>query len=112
MRNVLLPKCKHLWDISSIQLDGTHTPAKRGIETIDYQHEGKQFINITDPIDIPIAGKHHVNYNLPDEFKGILENIQSFQVTMPRLFFNADSGFDAIDFRNSCAQCDIFDREN
>ena len=34
MRNVLLSKCKHLLDMSSIQLDGIHTSSKRGGEAV------------------------------------------------------------------------------
>jgi len=115
----LLCKYKHLLDMSSIQLDGTHTPAKRGGEAVGYQGRKKaktsNLLILTDSIGIPIAcslplsGEHHDNYNLLDEFKGMLKNIQSSKIAIPGLFLNADSGFDTIDFRNLCAQYEIFD---
>ena len=58
---------------------------------------------------LPLSGEHHDNYNLLDEFKGMLKNIQSSQIAIPGLFLNADSSFDTIDFRNLCAQYEIFD---
>ena len=79
--------------MSNIQLDGTHTLAKRGGEAIDYQGCEETKINnllvLTDSIGIPIAFnlplfiKHHNNYNLLDGFKGILKNIQSSQIAIP-----------------------------
>jgi len=35
--HTILEKHKHLLDLSSIQLDGTHTPVKRGGEACGYQ---------------------------------------------------------------------------
>ena len=39
--NSIQKKHKHLLDLSSIQLDGTHTPAKRGGESVAYQGQKK-----------------------------------------------------------------------
>ena len=83
--------------MSSIQLDGIHTSAKRGGETVGYQWCKKEktsnLLILKDSIGTPIAcslplsGEHHDNYNLPDEFKGMLKNIQSSQIAISGLFF-------------------------
>ena len=64
-----LEKYKHLLDMSSIQLDGTHTPVKRGGESVGYQGRKKSKITnmviLADSRGIPlscsdsIAGNHH-----------------------------------------------------
>jgi hypothetical protein len=105
--------------MSSIQLDGTHTPAKRGGEAVGYQGRKKSktsnLLIITDSIRIPvacsnpIAGNHHDIFQLNDEFKSMLLQIQNSHIAIEGLFLNADSGFDTIDFRILCQECEIFD---
>jgi transposase len=115
----LLCKYKHLLDMSSIQLDGTHTPSKRGGEEVGYQGRRKtktsNLLIITDSKGIPVAcslplsGQHHDSYNLLEEFSSMLKNIQTSQIATDGLFLNADSAFDNIDFRNLCKKYEIFD---
>lgn len=115
--NVLLNKYKHLLDMSSIQLDGTHTPTKRGGEAVAYQGRKKSntsnMLILTDNQGIPLScsepmpGNHHDAYQLSASFNTMLSNIQSSGITTDGLFLNADAGFDTEDFRNCCFQNDI-----
>ena len=61
--NSILKKHKHLLDLSSIQLDGTHTPAKRGGEAVAYQGRKKSkttsTLIITDRMNmVPVNNKN------------------------------------------------------
>ena len=117
--NSILKKYKHLLDLSSIQLDGTHTPAKRGGESVAYQGRKKsKTINsliITDNQGIPlacsdpIAGNHNDAYQLEDTFSKMLRSIKTADIPIKGLFLNADSGFDTSDFRTYCFRNEIFD---
>jgi transposase len=113
----LLCKYKHLLDMSSIQLDGSHTPTKRGGEAVAYQGRKKSktsnLLIITDNQGIPLCcsepmpGNHNDAYSLSSNFKAMLDNIKSSGIVTDGLFLNADAGFDTEDFRNSCFQHDI-----
>lgn len=115
----LLDKHRRHLDMSSIQLDGTHTPAKRGGEAVAYQGRKKSqtsnLLILTDSQGIPIAcsnpiaGNHHDNFQLNQEFKKMLLQIQKSHIAIKGLFLNADSGFDTIAFRELCQQWEIFD---
>lgn len=115
---VLLYKYKHLLDMSSIQLDGTHTPTKRGGEAVAYQGRKKSktsnLLIQTDSQGIPlscsepISGNHNDAYELKNNFKMMLTNIQSSGISIDGLFLNADSGFDTEEFRDCCFQRGIF----
>src|SRR5690606_22167676 len=69
-----LSKYKHMLDMSSVQLDGTHTPCKRGGAAVDYQGRKKcktsNMLIITDNKGIPlscselISGNHNDAYQL------------------------------------------------
>lgn len=70
----LLAQYKSLLDMSSVQLDGTHTPAKRGGEGVGYQGRKKSkttnMLILTDNQGIPlvcsdpVAGNQHDSYKL------------------------------------------------
>ena len=114
---LLLNKYKHLLDLSSIQLDGTHTPTKRGGEAVAYQGRKKSktsnMLILTDKQGVPlacsnpIAGNHNDAFELVPEFSGMLGKLQLSSVAIEGLFLNADAGFDTEDFRTYCSQNDI-----
>ena len=116
---ILLSKHKSLLDLSSIQLDGTHTPSKRGGLSVEYQGRKKckttNMLMITDSNVIPlscsepIAGNHHDSYNLNHHFETMLTDIEKADIPTRWLFLNADSGFDTTDFRACCFKKDIID---
>lgn len=116
---LLLEKYKHLLDMSSVQLDGTHTPTKQGGEAVGYQvrKKGKtsNMLILTDSQGIPIAcsepmaGNHNDAYELEKNVGKMLNKIQSSNISTDGLFLNADAGFDTEDFRKFCYKNDIFD---
>jgi transposase len=113
----LLKKHKNLLDMSNIQLDGTHTPVKRGGESVGYQGRKKcktsNLLILADsrgtPLACsePIAGNHHDTYKLMDEAEAMLQSIEASGIRTDGLFLNADAGFDHTDFRAYCNRKDI-----
>lgn len=116
---VLLDKYKHLLDMSSIQLDGTHTPTKRGGEAVAYQGRKKSktsnMLIITDCQGIPLAcseaisGNHNDAFELVKNVDTMLNDIRLSNISTDGLFLNADAGFDTKEFRVSCFKNDIID---
>jgi transposase len=113
----LLKEHKNKLDLSSIQLDGSHTPAKRGGQAVAYQGRKKcktsNILIMTDNQGIPIAcsnpiaGNHSDAYHLEQTVEGMLKNIQESEIETDGLFLNADAGFDTLGFRNSCLRSDL-----
>jgi len=110
-------KYKHLLDLSSIQLDGTHTPTKRGGEAVAYQGRKKaktsNMLILTDNQGIPltcsepIEGNHNDAFKLVPSAEQMLANLESSGIRTDGLFLNADSGFDTEDFRRYCSENEI-----
>ena len=116
---IVLEKHKGLLDMSSIQLDGTHTPTKRGGQAVGYQGRKKSktsnMLILTDSQGIPLAcseptsGNHNDAYELEKTVDKMLSNIQSSNINTDGLFLNADAGFDTEGFRGFCYKNDIID---
>lgn len=116
---VVLEKHKGLLDMSSIQLDGTHTPTKRGGQAVGYQGRKKSktsnMLILTDSQGIPLAcsdpmsGNHNDAYELEKTVDKMLSNIRSSKINTDGLFLNADAGFDTEGFRGFCYKNDIID---
>lgn len=114
---VVLNEHKNLLDMSSIQLDGTHTPTKRGGAAVDYQGRKKcktsNLLVITDSQGIPLAcsdaisGNHNDAYNLRENVQQMLQSIEASDIAIEGLFLNADSGFDSKEFREYCISKEI-----
>ena len=115
----ILNKYKHLLDMSSIQLDGTHTPVKRGGQAVAYQGRKKSktsnMLILTDSRGMPLAcsdpveGNHNDAFDLVPTVEKMIGNIQSCEIATDGLFLNADAGFDLKDFRVFCYQQEIVD---
>lgn len=113
----LLDKHKATLDMSSIQLDGTHTPTKRGGQAVDYQGRKKCKTNnmliITDSKGIPVAcsdavaGNHNDLYNLEETAEQMFKNIRKSKISTEGLFLNADAGFASTGFRAFCYKNEI-----
>ncbi len=96
---------KRLLDLSTAQLDGTHSPAKRGGEAVAYQGRKKckttNILLLTDRKGIvvacgkPIAGNHNDLYNIEAQITEMLSQLAESEIPVDGLFLNADSGFDA-----------------
>lgn len=116
---VVLEKHKSRLDLSSIQLDGSQTPTKRGGEATGYQGRKKcitsNLLIMTDnrgtPLACgePVAGNHNDAYNLVDTVHNMLTDIRSSNIDTSGLFLNADAGFDIDNFRIFCNQHEIID---
>lgn len=114
---ILLEKHKHLLDLSSIQLDGSHTPAKRGGQAVAYQGRKKckttNMLFMSDNQGVPIAcgdpvsGNHNDAYNVEPSAEKMIQEISASTVSTDGLFLNADAGFDTQGLRNLFLQNDI-----
>lgn len=117
--SIILNKYKNLLDMSSIQLDGTHTPTKRGGIAVGYQGRKKcktsNMLIITDNQGIPlscsdpIAGNHNDAHDLVDTVDKMILDIQKSDILTDGLFLNADAGFDTTEFRSYCFRNEIID---
>lgn len=114
---LLLSTYKKSLDMSSIQLDGTHTIAKRGGTSVGYQGRKKSkttnMLIITDargtPLccSNPISGEHNDAYQLVETVTQMVSELNASQIRTDGLFLNADAGFDVANFRNYCHQNEI-----
>lgn len=99
-------------DLSLINFDGTHSPAKRGGEAVGYQGRKKckttNMLILTDRQGVPIgwsepiSGQHHDSYQLRKTASEIFDEMQNSGLSCQGLFLNADSGFDVQEFREEC----------
>jgi len=114
----VLQKYQSTLDMSSIQLDGSHTIAKRGGEVVGYQKRKKakttNALFLTDKQGIPLAisepvsGNHNDLYEIEPLFIQMLADLKQAQININGLFLNADAGFDSKAFRFLCYKNDIF----
>ena len=115
----ILERHRDLLDLSSVQLDGTHTPSKRGGQAVGYQGRKKaktsNMLVLTDSQGIPLAcseaisGEHNDAYQLEEFVENMLESLRSSNIRTDWLFLNADAGFDVESFRQFCYRNDIID---
>lgn len=113
----LLKLNKSYLDMSSIQFDGSHTPAKRGGEAVGYQKRKKakttNALFLTDKQGIPLAmsepvkGNHNDLFNIEIFFTKMLEDLKASTLEINDLFLNADAGFDSKGFRKICCANNI-----
>jgi transposase len=108
-------KVKDYFDMEMINIDGSHTPAKRGGEEVGYQNRKKckttNMLFLADKngnlisCSEPIAGNHHDSYNLIDNF----EKMKKFPLIRDAKspVMNADSGFDVNSFFDYCLGNDV-----
>ncbi|MBP1631698.1 MAG: transposase [Bacteroidetes bacterium] len=113
----LLEKYKSFLDMSSVELDGSHTPAVRGGEEVAYQGRKKKkttnALFLTDkqgiPLAIsePIAGNHNDLHQIEKYFNQLLDTLIKAKIRIDGLFMNADAGFDSIELRDLCNKAEI-----
>lgn len=105
-------------DLSSADIDGSHTPALKGGEEVAYQgRKSRKTTNalyFTDrqglPLAIsnPVAGNHHDLYNIEDSLDELFQTLTGADIKLDGLFINADAGFDCKEFRKTCCKHGIF----
>lgn len=101
-------------DLSSVDLDGSHTPAKRGGENVEYQGRKKtkttNSLYLTDRQGLPLAmsepmaGNHNDLYDIEVQFEIVTATLEEAEIPVGGLFLNADAGFDSKDFRKECGK--------
>jgi transposase len=113
----LLSANKHLLDLSSIQIDGSHTPAKRGGEAVGYQ--GRKAAKTTNSIflsdntgqmlsvSVAQSGEHNDLYEIKTVFEDLLETLKAAGIDCRGLFLNADPGFDSEVLQTACNEEEI-----
>ena len=101
----LLIKNKKFLDMSSVQLDGSHTRSRTGGESVGYQ--GRKHSKTSNIIFLcdnqgqmismgkPMSGEHHDLYNIDKTLKEILTLLEESKIDHKGLFLNADAGFDS-----------------
>lgn len=113
----VLCRNKRWLDCSSLQLDGSHTPANNGGAAVGYQgckkartttalfladNQGQPFACAT-----PQAGNHHDSFRLAALFEELCMLLETAGISVSALFLNADSVFDTTALRWACATRDI-----
>lgn len=97
---------KHLseFDMSSVDLDGSHTTALRGGEQVGYQRRKKRkttnALYLTDRQGLPIvmsspkSGEHHDVHDIETVMEAMTDDLEKANIRVDGLFLNADAGFD------------------
>jgi transposase len=113
----MLKKYRKYLDLSCMNLDGSHTPVKRGGEAVGYQ--GRKSCKTTNSlfltdkqgvllsISTPQEGQHNDLYQIRELFLELCKLLQESGLELDGLFLNADPGFDADQLRKLCRQLGI-----
>lgn len=103
---------KELLNLSELCLDGTHTIAKKGGESVAYQ--GRKRAKTTNILPVMdkngyivastgvISGNHNDAFNLKENLREAFKAIKKQGLTIKGVYFNADSGFDTKEARKVC----------
>ena len=99
-------------DCEHLNLDGSHAIAKKGGESVVYQHRKRaktsNILPITDARGFIIAstgivaGNRHDAFNLKANLQVAFKSIKRLGIRLAGTFFNADSAFDTRDARKVC----------
>lgn len=113
----ILQKNKSKIDLSSGDVDGSHTPALKGGEAVGYQGRKKRkttnAIYLTDKnglplaMSIPVCGNHNDLFNIENHFAEITDFLQQSGILLDGLFLNFDAGFDAENLRSKALELGI-----
>ena len=113
----ILSSNRQYLDLSCIQLDGSHTPVKRGGEAVGYQ--GRKSTKTTNVLYLadnqgqmlacasPQEGQHHDLFNIQELFEELCQMLTKANINIKGLFMNADSGFDSTELRQICKDKEI-----
>lgn len=104
-------------DIETLNLDGTHSLAKKAGEATGYQHRKKgktsNVLILTDGKGIPIAlgnmmsGNHNDLYDIVPQFSTMIKELKHKNIYTENSILNADKGFDSNAFRRCCRRRNI-----
>jgi len=103
---------KNLLDLSEINIDGTHTIAKKGGSSAVWQGRKKakttNILPVTDKKGYPVAsteiipGNHHDAFDLENNLRNIFKDMKGRKLPVSGAHFNADSAFDTKGAREIC----------
>lgn len=114
----ILRQYRGLVDMSVCQLDGTHTPAKRGGNQVSYQ--GWKKVKTTNTLWLtslsglplgftsPLKGNHHDVFNCENRMNLLAQRLEKSKIQIEGLIVNADAGFDYTPFRRTCETLGLF----
>jgi len=104
-------------DTENLNLDGTHSYAKKSCESVGYQHRKKgktsNVLIMTDGRGIPIAigsvqsGNHNDLYQIVPEFSAMIKSLNRCGIVVENSMLNADKGFDGRKLRRACRRRNI-----
>ena len=99
-------------NLSELNLDGTHSLAKKGGQSVAYQRRKKgKTSNILPIMDANgyvvastgiIAGNHNDAYNLKPHLQTAFKEMKRLGLAIQGAYFNADMGFDTREARKTC----------
>lgn len=104
-------------DLSSAQLDASHTPAKRGGEAVGYQ--GRKRCKTTNTAVLsdskgtplshatPRSGQHHDTFEIEHVLREMIALLCEANINLEGIFLNADTAFDTALVRSICAEFGI-----
>jgi transposase len=99
-------------DMSSVQVDGSHTRTRNHGQAIGYQ--GRKGSNTTNSLYMsdnqgvvlgmsePESGQHHDLFDIEKHLGELFEAVERLGLSLEGLFLNADAGFDSQEFRRTC----------
>ena len=103
---------RSLLNLSELNLDGTHTIAKKGGESAEYQGRKKakttNILPLLDKNGYPvasteiIAGNHNDAYELEKNIRYLFRDMKHGKLPISGSYFNADSAFDTKGARKVC----------
>lgn len=105
--------------VDIVNLDGTHTIAKKGGQEVAYQ--GRKKGNTTNLLiladaggcpltsSLPISGNHNDAFELKNIAVGLFADVESIIDDLSGIVLNADAGFDTKEFRQLCKDKKIVD---
>jgi transposase len=99
-------------NLAQLNLDGSHTIAKKGGESVAYQHRKRaktsNILPITDTQGYVVAstgivaGNHHDAFDLKPHLQTAFKSMKRLGLTIVGAYFNADSAFDTLEARKVC----------
>ena len=115
---IILHRYRFFLGMSSVELDGSHTPVLRVGECCGYQVRKRRkttnAIYITDSQGIPLAmstpvsGSHNDVYNFSEILSELFSGLNSSALPVSGLFLNADAVFDTEQLRRRCHEHEVF----
>jgi transposase len=99
-------------NLAQLNLDGSHAIAKKGGQSVAYQHRKRAKTSNILPITEArgyvvastgiVAGNHHDAFDLKPHLQAAFATMKRLGLTIAGAFFNADSAFDTLEARKVC----------